>query len=593
MHWKINRYHNALKIKEDLSNTWEMEAEFEALTEQGAQAIGQYTKSYNRDLETTALAEAYTHKADGRKIAVHSSAIQTQVGVVSGGNGISWPNVNVIQVTFPDVQKGDRTYVRFIGAENKLSLPNWLRRQEYIDPALTWDEFSYSVQAPVGSPVQLIAVGLTVNRSENAGQTTWQIGGKYKSKSVDSRIANWQTSIPRLLLSSFSKQEQFATAYSEENNKKVLVDAEIKRLANTITQGQSTDYAKAQAIYDWIRQNIRYIASYIGQGGYIPHDISDVLKTRYGDCKDHQLLLQTLLSAVDIEAVPAMINAAAPQYELQDLPVGFDHVITYIPSLQLFVDATASLIPFGHLPWSDADRPVAVALSSGAVLMRTPSTTATENTVSSVSVWNIKADGKADLDISIQTTGYASTEMQNQLEQIPAGMSGVAIQRILKESGWQGQGFAQFPAVQRKELAQTMNAQVEVRNFVSDPSGGSSAPNPQLALKIYTADNLGLYTQGNREFSTVCTPITVNEVFELIFDNAHKIIRVPKNYSFKSLDGIVFSAEYELHGNTLKGKRNFTTLQPRHYCTAEQYATRLPSLQAIAQHLNASVLFTK
>jgi hypothetical protein len=267
MHWKITRYHNALKIREDLSNTWEMEAEFEALTERGAQEIGQYTKSYNRDLETTELAEAYTRKADGRKVVVSSSAIHTQVGIVSGSNGISWPNVNVIQVTFPDVQKGDRTYIWFTGAENKLSLPNWLRRQEYVDPTLTWDDFSYSVQAPAGSPVQLIAVGLTVNRSENAGQTTWQVSGKYKPRSVDSRIANWQTSVPRLLLSSFAKQEQLATAYSEENNKKMLIDAEVKRLANTITQGQSTDYAKAQAIYDWIRQNIRYVASYIGQGG--------------------------------------------------------------------------------------------------------------------------------------------------------------------------------------------------------------------------------------------------------------------------------------------------------------------------------------
>jgi hypothetical protein len=318
-----------------------------------------------------------------------------------------------------------------------------------------------------------------------------------------------------------------------------------------------------------------------------------MLKTRYGDCEDHQLLFQTLLKAVDVEAVPAMINAATPQYEFQDLPVGFDHVITYIPSLQLFADATASQIPFGHLPWSDADRPVAVALSSGAALMRTPTTTAAENTVSSQAVWHIKADGKADLDISIQTTGYAATDMQNQLEQIPAGMSGVAIQRMLKESGWQGQGFAQFPAVQRKELAQTLKAQVEVRNFLSDPNGGSVDPNPQLALDIYAATNLGLYTQGNREFPTVCTPIIVNEVFELCFDNAYKITGSPNNFSIENPDGIAFSATYELQGNTLKGTRSFNSLQSQHSCTPEKYARRLPSLAAIEQHLRAKILLAK
>ena len=130
-----------------------------------------------------------------------------------------------------------------------------------------------------------------------------------------------------------------------------------------------------------------------------------------------------------------------------------------------------------------------------------------------------------------------------------------------------------------------------MRNFLSDPNGGSINPNPQLALEIYTAANLGLYTQGKREFSTVCTPITVNEVFELHFDNAYKNIRAPKNFSIKSPDNIEFSATYELQDNTLKGTRNLTTLQPHHFCTAEQYAKRLPNLEAIAQYLKATVLF--
>jgi len=50
--------------------------------------------------------------------------------------------------------------------------------------------------------------------------------------------------------------------------------------------------------------------------------------------------------------------------------------------------------------------------------MRTPPTTAAKNTVSSHSIWNVNADGSADLNISIQTTGYAATEMQDKLEQI-------------------------------------------------------------------------------------------------------------------------------------------------------------------------------
>jgi hypothetical protein len=32
-------------------------------------------------------------------------------------------------------------------------------------------------------------------------------------------------------------------------------------------------------------KNIRYVAVYYGQGGFIPNDIDDILKNRFGDAK--------------------------------------------------------------------------------------------------------------------------------------------------------------------------------------------------------------------------------------------------------------------------------------------------------------------
>jgi len=149
-HWKTSpRDHNTLTIKDNLSNTWEMEAEFEALSRSRRAGHWQLHQIVQSRLKTMALAEAYTLKADGRKIAASSSGIQTQVGVASGSSGVSWPNVNVIQITFPSVQKGDRTYVRFTGAENKLSLPNWLRREEQINPTLTGTIFPIPCKHPL------------------------------------------------------------------------------------------------------------------------------------------------------------------------------------------------------------------------------------------------------------------------------------------------------------------------------------------------------------------------------------------------------------------------------------------------------------
>ncbi len=100
-----------------------------------------------------------------------------------------------------------------------------------------------------------------------------------------------------------------------------------------------------------------------------------------------------------------------------------------------------------------------------------------------------------------------------------------------------------------------------------------------------------MYTQGEREFATICTPITVSEAFELRFDEAYKIIQTPKNFSVSDPVGIDFSAQYEVQGNSIRGTRTLITSQSRHSCTKDQYAMRLKTLEEIAQHLKASILY--
>ena len=91
----------------------------------------------------------------------------------------------------------------------------------------------------------------------------------------------------------------------------------------------------------------------------------------YGDCKDHVVLLEALLAAAGIDSVPALINLGS-SYTLPKVGtfVSFNHVITYLPSLDLYVDSTAQFAPFGILPFEDTDKPV--ALTSLGRLGRTP-----------------------------------------------------------------------------------------------------------------------------------------------------------------------------------------------------------------------------
>jgi hypothetical protein len=126
-------------------------------------------------------------------------------------------------------------------------------------------------------------------------------------------------------------------------------------------------------LYDWMRANLRYVALFLGETAAVPHRVTDVLRNRYGDCKDHVALFEALLAAVGIRSEPALISLGAV-YTLPSVPgygaAAINHVIVWIPELELFADPTSGGTEFGYLPPILMDRP-ALLVDEG-VLTRTP-----------------------------------------------------------------------------------------------------------------------------------------------------------------------------------------------------------------------------
>ena len=74
-------------------------------------------------------------------------------------------------------------------------------------------------------------------------------------------------------------------------------DAQIQALAASITRGKTSTYAKAEALYNWVRDNISYSFYYNTQRGAL-----ETLNGRTGNCVDTSHLLIALSRAVGIPA---------------------------------------------------------------------------------------------------------------------------------------------------------------------------------------------------------------------------------------------------------------------------------------------------
>jgi hypothetical protein len=122
-------------------------------------------------------------------------------------------------------------------------------------------------------------------------------------------------------------------------------------IADDITKSVLTKRDKAEAIFNWVQDNINYVAFEDGLGGFIPRGAASVCDKRYGDCKDMANLLYEMLNHVGIETYRTWIGTRNRPYSYFEVPTPMvdNHMISaaIIENDTIFLDATDSYVPFG------------------------------------------------------------------------------------------------------------------------------------------------------------------------------------------------------------------------------------------------------
>ncbi len=308
-HFKVNRIEQIIDVNEDLRSEQRILIEREALSVQGVLIIGKYSKSFDKESVTFNIDEAYTLKVDGRKIPVSDDQIQKQRGVAATGTQASMPNVEVVQVTFPDVQVGDRTVIRTTEHIFKRSLSGIYSYFDFLPPTVSIDSLKIKLTAPDRVKVYVQGKPDVFSEVKNQGRTTWIYEAKSVASSIDDDAKDSFQVWPYIAASSVQTYEEIAVAYANQSKDKVKVTPAVQKLSDELIQGQADVQGKVEAIYDWVRHNVRYVAVNLGDGSWVPHDPDWILDQHYGDCKDHVLLMQVLLKAAGIDAMPALINS--------------------------------------------------------------------------------------------------------------------------------------------------------------------------------------------------------------------------------------------------------------------------------------------
>ena len=125
----------------------------------------------------------------------------------------------------------------------------------------------------------------------------------------------------------------------------------VYKIADDITKTIPTKKQKAEVIFNWVQDNINYVAFEDGLGGFIPRSAASVCEKRSGDCKDMANLLYEILNHVGIEAYRTWIGTRDRPYTYSQVPTPMvdNHMITtaIIDGETIFLDGTDSYVPFG------------------------------------------------------------------------------------------------------------------------------------------------------------------------------------------------------------------------------------------------------
>jgi transglutaminase-like putative cysteine protease len=591
-HVRIRRINISTDVAADWRAQTETLIERQALSEHGSVLASKYVVAYDKELETLEMVEAYTLKPDGRKIPARSERLGTQGAMADPEVRAGWPGSELLQVSFADVHQQDRTVVRMVQTTLALPLEGWFSIYDFLSPDYAYDDYRFRLSAPVGFELRTVGAALASHQEEVNGRQVWSIQGASAVVPVDEQAIDQLAVWPHIVGSSLQSHAQLVQAYVQKNRLQAEVTPDALKLAQRLTWGLQLPQAKAQAIYEWVRDNIRYVDIGLGSSGWQAHGADWILARRLGDSKDHALLMQVLLKAVDVQAVPALINTAG-QYRLPELPSrhSFNHVIVYVPEFNLFADSTSTASAWGELPWLEQDRPVAVALAEGARILQTPAGTPEQNTLVSRSRWKIDANGNATLDLQVDATGYSALELQDRLQFQGSQAGNQLVRHIVQDSGFKGTGKLQKARASGASLPFSLALQLDLRGVLADKGLGVVNPNPPLAaLPVYVRSQ-NHSSAAMRTYAQRCLPVSVREEFEVQFSPAFALSRVPDPAELHNEDGVRFTAEYRLEGNTLKGVRTLVLSQPRHVCTPQDYARRKPTFDQITRLLKSTLLY--
>ena len=516
-----------------------------------------YEIGYNQALEDIIAIDAYAEKADGRRLAVQPHQIRDQPQAASI-DAPMFQTMRLKTIEFPDVEAGNRVAVRYVVRRHTPLFPGHFEDltsahfQRQRDLLVVYDmPAAMLLHADANGFIPTTVAGLPAPAAGKR-RYAWRCLDGDNARPEAGSVSELDYG-KRLAVSTFADYTALARAYQDRAGVRPSPDDAVAALATRVIGDVTEPSARAIALSDWVRRNVRYANMQLSPGGIVPHAAASVLAKRYGDARDHTTLLVALLASAGIDSTVALVNSGNA-YQLPAAPTlgVLNHAIVYVPALQLYLDSTADSVAGGFLPAALLGKP-AVLTRSGEFAMLPFFQQARSRTLTQ---FTIQSDGSSRLTVTRTGSGALAEPYRD----VTGGNAAIPLRSA-------SNGFTQLPG--RARLATTYDLR------------GS------LGEAIFT------FTQEpERRQDFVCPAIDAEDEVRFHLPTRSRVLALPRAMHVDDAN-FAYHSRYARRGALVTVKRQLKFRHTAATCTPDDYRRMRPALERMLRDLRSQVVFKR
>jgi tetratricopeptide (TPR) repeat protein len=562
----IERLQRRIRFEKDGTGQTEVTCRVRIQNEAGVRLWGQLVFGYNSANERVEIPYVRVVKANGSVVNAPADSIQDLTSQVVRFAPV-YTDYREKHITVPSLRPGDVLEYDIVAEYQTPLAPNQFWTQyDFQKIAIVLDE-QLEIDVPSVVPVKIKSKpGFDPKISQENERKIYRWASSnlvHKDQNKDkekNKKGKPEQQYPDVQLTTFANWEEVGRWYQGLEKDRRVPSAAIRAKAEELTNGLHTDVEKIEALYDYTAKNFRYVSLSLGLGRYQPHAADDVFRNQYGDCKDKNTLLESLLDAIGIHAAPALINFYRKLDPDVPSPSQFNHVITFVSlgNEQLWMDTTTEVAPFRLLTYPLRKKQALVIPRDGVPhLAETPADPAVADTEIVKIDGKIDDSGTLDAKISYQLRGdvevltrqiFRNTSNQQWQQIVEGASSALGLGKDVSEIKFSDTQATREPFTysyhaSKKDFLDWLKTKIDFK-----------LPLPAIVLPTVDPD-----TQDDPEAVKLIAPDTHNYTLRLEFP-AKYTVHIPVPVSVKREYG-EYQATYKLDSNVFTAERRLTVSQ--------------------------------